>query len=64
MGCEKVISHVGAVRASFKAQSQLYDDQQEPARGGLLGTQSSAFGYTHFGDVDQRGEEPSGYVDI
>lgn len=78
MGCEKVISHVGAVRSSFKAQCQLFEDQQglggavsAGATPGLPGTAgapdlghgAAGTGYG-YADSYQRGDEGSGYVDI
>lgn len=77
-GCEKVISQIGQVRSDFRNQCALFEDQGRTSIPGSttnatgmggranMGTES-AYGEIYggsYGDLGQREEEASGYVDI
>jgi DNA-directed RNA polymerase II subunit RPB11 len=76
-GCEKIIAQIGQVRHDFKVQCSLFEDQSRTALPGSsdpmgmggranLGT-TSDYGEVYggsYGDLGQREEEASGYVDI
>lgn len=73
-GCEKVISQIGQVRSDFRNQCSLFEDQgrnnvpgsTDPMGRANLGT-TSDYGEVYggsYGDLGQREEEGTGYVDI
>lgn len=74
-GCEKVISQIGQVRSSFKAQCQLFEDQGQnlsigagASNGRGLARQYGTTGYGDGvyggGDLGRQDDEGTGYVDI
>jgi DNA-directed RNA polymerase II subunit RPB11 len=66
IGCQKIISQTGMIRDAFQAQCKMH--QSNNGAGGMGPGGSSGYGGGYgagvYGDLDQRGADGGGYVDI